>query len=47
LLRLGIEETHFSTVGSEAFLRRRAGLDAETVAARLATLVARHYLRAS
>jgi transketolase len=47
LLRLGIEETHSSTVGSEAFLRRRAGLDSETVAARLATLVARHYLRAS
>jgi transketolase len=47
LLRLGIEETHFSTVGSEAFLRRRAGLDAETVAARLASMVARHYLRAS
>ena len=47
LQRLGIEETHSMTLGSEAFLRRRAGIDAETVAARLASLVARHYLRAS
>jgi len=47
LLRLGVEETHSSTLGSEAFLRRRAGLDAESVAARLATTVAQHYLRAS
>lgn len=47
LQRIGIEETHSSTVGSEAFLRRRAGIDAETVAARLASLVARQYLRAS
>jgi transketolase len=47
LQRLGIEETHYATVGSEPFLRRRAGIDAETVAARLATQVARHYLRAS
>jgi transketolase len=47
LQRLGIVETHASTVGSEAFLRRRAGIDAETVAAHLATLVARRYLRAS
>jgi transketolase len=47
LQRLGVEETHHSTLGSEAFLRRRAGLDAESVAARLATQVSRHYLRAS
>jgi transketolase len=47
LQRLGIVETHASTVGSEAFLRRRAGIDAETVAAHLASLVARRYLRAS
>jgi transketolase len=47
LQRLGIEETHFTTLGSEAFLRRRAGIDAETVAGRLATLVASQYLRAS
>ena len=47
LQRLGVEETNYSTLGSEAFLRRRAGLDAESVAARLATQVLRHYLRAS
>ncbi len=47
LQRLGVEETHHSTLGSEAFLRRRAGLDAESVAARLATQVLRQYLRAS
>ncbi len=47
LQRLGVEETHHRTLGSEAFLRRRAGLDAESVAARLATRVSRHYLRAS